>query len=142
MRVCLAILVLAQLILSGLAASHLHTAAGGQLGSSRPHVHLCLHSHHDDCHVHTAQSQHSSIPEGTPNHDDHDHDALYLDTDYIAVTPERVSVPVLSQADWLCIEFKSVNLEADFESADLRSARLPGQQSLLLDRLLSHQLRV
>lgn len=154
MRFVVALLMLVQLILPGLVGSSRHHSLVGHHheGSAKTHFHFAQHTHqHTHSHSHSKHSHaycdfhgdHNTASQlSQPIRHDHDSSAIYLETEDLALSANRTQIQGLTDAACLPANVQSLIGLGQFSSAERCAVGPPGCYSLILYRMLPHQLRV
>lgn len=150
MRLLPLILVIANLLLRGVAVPHVHANDDADDHGGRPHVHLASHEHrhshahdhhHGQRHVHHDKNSEHGAPSSTPT-PEHDDDAVYVSDDTLIVASLDRPRATHALGHWLasspCQAFSPPS------SAALRPSlvRPPGDGAVTIRTLLPHVLRV
>lgn len=149
MRLLPLILVIANLLLRGVAVPHIHDHDDAADHASRPHVHMASHEHshshghdhhHGRRHVHHDRESEHAFPPSTPT-PDHDDDAVYVAVDTLTVS---ACGPKVTHAvgHWLAIAPRQVFSPPSSADPKPRRVRPPGDGAVTIRTLLPHVLRV
>lgn len=150
MRLLPLILVIANLLLRGVAMPHAHAHDDASEHGGRPHVHLASHEHrhshahdhhHGQRHVHIDKKSEHECPASTPT-PEHDDDAVYVSDDNLLVASAGWPSFTRALGHWLTSSpFQAISPPSSAAPRP-RLVRPPGDGAVTIRTLLPHVLRV
>lgn len=154
MRFTAILMIVVQLLIRGMAASHSHPAeVSGESAdhASRPHLHLMGHAHSHASHNH-SHHRHSHDDVGSPvvpepetplsDSSEHDQDAVYVDGETLGMPLDRIETSNPTDVIGLVAEFVSRESETLPRLRVYGTAGPPGLGGATLLDFLPHLLRV